>query len=186
MVLQDELHIFYFSVEVLTLYGLNKHVCTKQQALQLLEAETVRDSEPQDGNLNSTDKVSAEQESPLAAAASATRKSIFDDVLNYSSKPLPEKGEERTLLEEIDDYIKEPNLQSSSSELVYWRRNQRKFSKLSSLAKKYLSVPASSGGVERLFSIAGSIARARRNRITAQTLETILVYREWRIRKSSD
>lgn len=176
-------------MEVLSTYGLNKHVWTKQQALELLRAEFINESPdliiegcPVPTVVSTTaPKTPEPEERPLKT----TRKSIFDDILSYSANILPELNERKTLLEEIEDYIQEPNLPNSSSELVYWRRNQQKFSKLSFLAKKYLSVPASSGGVERLFSIAGSLARARRNRITPKMLETILIYREWRIRKSS-
>lgn len=152
--------------------------------MKLLEAEIINDSraQPTGGSQILTDTRTAEvpNETPVTK-----RKSIFDDVLSYAAKPtFSEISEEKTLPEELEEYMKEPILQNSSSELVYWRRNQSKFRKLSALANKYLSVPASSGGVERLFSIAGSLARARRNRITAKTLETLLMYREWRIRKS--
>lgn len=177
------------------MYGLKNHICTKEQALKLLQAEIVCDSKrkisedsssapPEQANDPANDDPIVLQET--SNQEKPTRKSIFDDVLNYTNTAcrLPDTTEEKTLLEEIEEYSKEPNLPGSSSELVYWRRHQTKYVKLSSLAKKYLSIPASSGGVERLFSVAGSIARARRNRLTPKTLETILMYREWRIRKS--
>ncbi len=42
--------------------------------------------------------------------------------------------------------------------LDYWRLNAPKYPRLAKLAKHYLSIPASSASVERLFSTAGYIA----------------------------
>jgi len=46
---------------------------------------------------------------------------------------------------------------------------------LQRLAKKYLSIPATSASVERLFSVAGAIVRARRNILSASTVESLLL-----------
>ena len=43
------------------------------------------------------------------------------------------------------------------------------------LAKKYLIIPATSASVERLFSVVGAIVRARRNRLSASTVESLLL-----------
>jgi len=46
------------------------------------------------------------------------------------------------------------------------------------LAKKYLSIPATSASVERLFSVAGAIIRARRSSLAAATVESLLLRSE--------
>jgi hypothetical protein len=51
---------------------------------------------------------------------------------------------------------------------------------LSNLAKKYLSIPAFSGGVKRVFSIAGSITRARRAKRFSKNLEDVIMLRQYR------
>ena len=46
------------------------------------------------------------------------------------------------------------------------------------LARKYLSIPATSASVERLFSVAGAIIRARRSSLAATTVESLLLHSE--------
>ena len=46
------------------------------------------------------------------------------------------------------------------------------------LARKYLSIPATSASVERLFSVAGAIIRARRSSLAATTVESLLLCSE--------
>ena len=48
------------------------------------------------------------------------------------------------------------------------------FPRLAKLARTFLSVPASSGSVERLFSVSGAILIARRRHLTAQTVMSLL------------
>ena len=55
---------------------------------------------------------------------------------------------------EIDEYIREPCSDMEDNPLEYWKINNEKYPKLATLCEKYLSVPATSAPVERLFSIA--------------------------------
>ena len=45
---------------------------------------------------------------------------------------------------------------------TYWLREQAHYPSLAQLARKFLSIPASSASVERLFLICGAIIGARR------------------------
>jgi hypothetical protein len=71
------------------------------------------------------------------------------------------------------------------SPLEFWRskETQSSFPALTKLARIYLSIPATSGDVERLFSVAGALQRARRARITTNHLEALLLVREYRSAK---
>ena len=67
---------------------------------------------------------------------------------------------------EVTLYVSEPVLPEDTNSLDFWKLNGSKFPKLSNLAKHYLSIPASSAPVERLFSIAGKIFRPDRCSMT--------------------
>ena len=60
----------------------------------------------------------------------------------------------------------------------YWVKEAVHYPVLSKLARKYLSIPASSASVERLFSVCGAIIRARRARLSANTVEALLFHME--------
>ena len=49
--------------------------------------------------------------------------------------------------------------------LDFWRENEKTFPILAKLAKKYLSVPASTANVERMFSISGHIFSLKRRKL---------------------
>jgi hypothetical protein len=82
---------------------------------------------------------------------------------------------------EIDSYLNEPEISDKEDPISYWkqRNNNREFPSLTSLAKTVLAMPASSGGVERLFSVAGAISRSRRSRLTVGNIEKLLLCRNY-------
>ena len=59
----------------------------------------------------------------------------------------------------------------------FWVLYRLKFPCLFQLALKFLSIPASSGPVERLFSYAGYIIRPHRARLTPKNLEATTMLR---------
>jgi hypothetical protein len=86
----------------------------------------------------------------------------------------------RRQLSEIESYLDQPREHDNCDILGYWHGKKNEFPILASLAKKYLAIPATTGSVERLFSIAGSIGRARRANTAPKTFENILLYKEFR------
>lgn len=64
------------------------------------------------------------------------------------------------------------------SPLSFWKSNWDRFPTLSIIARKVLGLPASSGSVERLFSVAGGIKRVRRSSIKVDTMERLLCLRD--------
>lgn len=79
---------------------------------------------------------------------------------------------------EVDEYLSLPRDNKFQSPLTYWKINEPRFPHLAKLAAKYLSLPATSGSVERLFSIAGYIQRAERSSLTTANVEKLLICRE--------
>ena len=61
----------------------------------------------------------------------------------------------------IQAYLKSAK-QSNLSALDFWKNNEIMFPKLAVLARKYLSIQASSAAVERMFSISGHIHSLKR------------------------
>jgi len=82
--------------------------------------------------------------------------------------------------DELHAYLKESTIETNFDPLEFWKLNSIRFPVLSKLARIYLAVPSSSGEVERLFSIAGNIKRIRRNRLSNEKVEHILLWREYR------
>ena len=58
---------------------------------------------------------------------------------------------------EVENYLNSAAVSQDCNPLEYWKVNQLSYPMLSSLAKKYLSVPVSSAPVERIFSTGGKI-----------------------------
>ncbi|XP_024875238.1 zinc finger BED domain-containing protein 4-like [Temnothorax curvispinosus] len=59
-------------------------------------------------------------------------------------------------------YIAEPQINHNANPFEWWKINEKKFPALAPLAKKYLSIPASSAGSERVFSTCGNIITPKR------------------------
>ena len=57
------------------------------------------------------------------------------------------------------EYLKEPCIEHTDDPLKYWKNSQNTYPTLAVIAKRVLSVPASSASVERLVSVAGKIFR---------------------------
>jgi len=55
--------------------------------------------------------------------------------------------------------------------LKFWWCNSAKYGKLAEIALGFLTIPASTATIERVFSIAGDIADVKRNRICPKMLE---------------
>ena len=58
--------------------------------------------------------------------------------------------------------------------LVFWKIHETKWTNLSSLAKKYLGVQATSASVERMFNISGHIFSIKRRRLSVRLFELLV------------
>ena len=65
---------------------------------------------------------------------------------------LPLLSLEQKVQREIETYLSTPRIDTEADPLVWWRHNCKGFPLLSKLARKYLSVCATSSPSERLFS----------------------------------
>ena len=82
--------------------------------------------------------------------------------------------------DEVVDYLAIPQIHFNDCPLEWWKTNKGRFPILSSLAKKYLCIPATSTSSERLFSDAGNIMTIKRTQLLPSTFEHLLfLKRNW-------
>ncbi|XP_045172971.2 zinc finger BED domain-containing protein 4-like [Mercenaria mercenaria] len=77
-------------------------------------------------------------------------------------------------ISETDMYLAEDLLDTASDPLHYWESNSEKYPALSKLAQTYLTLPASSAPVEKLFSIGGKMFRAERCSLNDENFEALM------------
>ncbi len=62
----------------------------------------------------------------------------------------------------------------SQDPLLWWKVNESRFAKLSTLAQWYLAVPATSVPAERVFSTAGLIVNRLRTRLSSEHVDRLI------------
>ena len=132
------------------------------------------------------EKAKSPDTQPAVLMEAPSKKSRRDDDMIFSfveeSSTKSSSGNSTNAVAELSEYLAEPLISRDTNPLTYWKAKEaeNRFPTLCRMARKYLAFPASSGSVERLFSIAGAICRSRRARITMKTLSNILLYRDFR------
>ena len=105
--------------------------------------------------------------------------------LSFKVKPIEERASSDKVTEILEKYlhlidsldVAEENLDEIKrvDALDFWRVHENIFPGLALLAKKYLSVQASSAAVERMFSIAGHIFSVKRRRLGIKFFSQLLL-----------
>ena len=102
------------------------------------------------------------------------------------NESLPKKAKVQCVLDFLLDDDSEDNAESEitafmreradpdTDSLVLWKDNSDKYSRLSVLARRYLTVPSTSVPLERIFSAAGSIVTKLRNRLSSSCIDQII------------
>ncbi len=75
---------------------------------------------------------------------------------------------------EIESYFREPCISVNQDPLLWWKVNESRFAKLSTLAQWYLAVPATSVPAERVFSTAGLIVNRLRTRLSSEHVDRLI------------
>ena len=75
----------------------------------------------------------------------------------------------------INDYVNISNAITNVKALEFWKANESVFPTLAKFAKKYLSVPASSCSVERMFSTCNHIFSLRRRRLGVEYYQRLVI-----------
>ena len=75
---------------------------------------------------------------------------------------------------ELSRYTESQRCERKTDPLAWWKQNERNYPSVARMAKKYLSIPATSVPSERLFSKAGEIVSSRRASIKSKNVDMIL------------
>lgn len=75
---------------------------------------------------------------------------------------------------EILRYFSQPCIPEQGDPLDFWKEHSTIYPTISKLASRYLSIPASSGPVERLFSIGSKFFRPERCRLSDPIFEKLM------------
>ena len=103
--------------------------------------------------------------------AFSTPDNSFSQESNDDSGPTRVEGEQ---------YLSIPCVIPSESYdiLEWWQSNKGTYPRLAQVAKDVLAIPITGVGVERVFNVAKDVIGIRRHRLTAQTIQQIMVYRD--------
>lgn len=71
-------------------------------------------------------------------------------------------------------YLSEPQLRFDLDLFEWWNIRKDKFPAVSYLARKYLSIPASSASSERCFSTAGNIITSKRSSLLPENVDMLV------------
>lgn len=79
---------------------------------------------------------------------------------------------------EVRQYIEDAQINRKADPLKYWQKKEAILPRLAKLAKKHLSLVATSAPSERVFSVAGQLVSERRSRLTTENVEKIMFMHE--------
>ena len=116
----------------------------------------------------------------MAADAGQKRKrGLMSGLMCTNSSPSRQPTSSTThspLVDQLDMYLNMPQQPYGQCNVLSWWREQRHIlPDLSRMARQYLAAPASSAGVERLFSRAGRYHDARKKCTTDEHIESMLI-----------
>ena len=85
------------------------------------------------------------------------------------------RGLGRQWATEFHDYVQSTATTQSSNCIEFWQNHKDTYPKLYQLHTRHHTIPATSAGIERAFSLAGIICSERRNRLVDSIFESLLV-----------
>ena len=143
--------------------------CTEEEVPQIRSLLTSTASHHHPGQPSSADESSS--------APPPRKRSKLFGFMATRSLPVQSSATESPATTEIHNYLSQATLPEDTDPLSYWKEQHHSLPLLSKLACKYLSIPASSAPVERLFSIAGKVFRPERCRLGDAHFEQLMLIR---------
>jgi len=85
---------------------------------------------------------------------------------------IKDSGVSRAMLE-IDSWRMELPIATTEDPLAWWRAHKHKYPLLSKVARKYLSIPATSAPSERAFSVLGQVINDNRSQLSPRKVHKV-------------
>jgi hypothetical protein len=86
------------------------------------------------------------------------------------------RGQQHSPVDEVDKYLRAEFVDPPSDPAKYWSKNEKTFPRLSKLAHKILSLPASTAENERMFSKLRLTITEIRENIAPKTISSFFVH----------
>lgn len=103
---------------------------------------------------------------------------FFDDIDFESIYEAPKKYNNE-FDQEIEDYLESPVEHEETDILLWWKINCSKYPTIAKMAKDYLSIPATSVPVERVFSESGSVLTPKRCNLSKEKVNALVCIKLW-------
>ncbi|KAI2642406.1 E3 SUMO-protein ligase ZBED1 [Labeo rohita] len=107
---------------------------------------------------------------PIAKKKKTLASFFVQDATPYSSSFTPRES----IANELLSYLKSVCLESEADPLQWWQEHEVAYPALSTLARKYLCVPATSSPSERIFSCSGNIVTCQRAALKPDTVDRLV------------
>lgn len=75
---------------------------------------------------------------------------------------------------ELERFLMLPAVHVDSDPLLWWKTHEQSYLTLSKVAKRYLSIPATSVPSERTFSAAGLLVNKQRSRLLPENVDRLI------------
>ena len=94
--------------------------------------------------------------------------------MDKEKKKVAPPAKRRTVEEEFDAYLKEPEIEVNCDPLCWWKAHAETYPRISLLARKWLGIPALSTSSEWLCSTAGHVTEQRRCSLTPENINMLV------------
>ena len=126
-----------------------------------------------------SENTNAEEEPSTATESTGNREDVSRDGLWHAfDQQVAQMSCRRTAtsdaMVETRQYLQQKNIGRKEDPLSWWQQNSSHFPQLAQLSMKYLCIPSTSVPAERLFSKAGELVSARRNRLKPKHINYFL------------
>lgn len=177
--ISDQLRQRYYPTGFSTLNGPKASVFDPRYKLLKIFAESSR-QETYAAVRSELETIDAEEADATEPAPKRTRvenENIFDDLAALCAA-----DDSLNQSDELATYLGETPLSVNSDILQFWHDNRKRYAKLSTLARKYLCIPATSVPSESAFSTAGHIVNRRRASLAPDTVDMLVfLNRNWEL-----